>query len=99
MFYSPSMSLRKFKALHGKLARRSKVHSTSHFSQTQAQLHSVLIQHSEGIPEPKDTDSGQDLYFEVLELQPIKLSISFTRTERVSGEDKYGAPINFFVDC
>ena len=29
------------------------------------------------------------MYFEVLELQPIKLSMSFMRTERVSGEDKY----------
>ncbi|KAH7930968.1 vacuolar protein sorting-associated protein 13 [Leucogyrophana mollusca] len=48
----------------------------------------VLIQHPEEIPEPQDTAAGQDLYFEVLELQPIQLSLSFMRTERVSSEDK-----------
>jgi vacuolar protein sorting-associated protein 13A/C len=51
-------------------------------------LASVLIQHAEDIPEPKETAIGQDLYFEVLELQPIKLSLSFMRTERVSTDDK-----------
>ncbi|KAI0068196.1 hypothetical protein BV25DRAFT_1793389 [Artomyces pyxidatus] len=48
----------------------------------------VLIEHAEDIPEPEDTSSGQDLYFEVIELQPIRLSLSFMRTERVSGEEK-----------
>lgn len=48
----------------------------------------ILIQSPEDIPEPQAVARGQDLYFEVLELQPIKLSISFMRTERVSGEDK-----------
>ncbi|KAI0639418.1 vacuolar protein sorting-associated protein 13 [Trametes polyzona] len=48
----------------------------------------VLLQYPEEIPEPQATARGQDLYFEVLELQPIKLSISFMRTERVSGEEK-----------
>jgi vacuolar protein sorting-associated protein 13A/C len=33
--------------------------------------------------------TGQDLYFEILELQPIKLSLSFVRTERVSSDDKW----------
>ncbi|KAK7058962.1 Vacuolar protein sorting-associated protein 13 [Paramarasmius palmivorus] len=47
----------------------------------------ILIETTE-IPEPKDTASGQDIYFEVLELQPIKLSLSFMRTERVSSEEK-----------
>lgn len=49
---------------------------------------SVLILHAEDIPEPQDTPVGQDVYFEVLELQPIKLSLSFMRTERVSSEEK-----------
>jgi vacuolar protein sorting-associated protein 13A/C len=49
---------------------------------------SILVQNPEEIPEPKDTAVGQDLYFEVLELQPIKLSLSFMRTERVSSEEK-----------
>lgn len=51
-------------------------------------LNSVLLQHPEDIPEPRDISSGQELYFEVLELQPIQLAISFMRTERVSGEDQ-----------
>ncbi|KAJ7786305.1 vacuolar protein sorting-associated protein 13 [Mycena metata] len=48
----------------------------------------VLIQNEGEIEEPKDTAVGEDLYFEVLELQPIKLSLSFMRTERVSAEEK-----------
>lgn len=48
----------------------------------------VLIQQADGIPDPEETATGQDLYFEVLELQPIKISISFMRTERISSEEK-----------
>ncbi|CAK5280530.1 unnamed protein product [Mycena citricolor] len=48
----------------------------------------VLIQHEGEIEEPKDVQVGEDLYFEVLELQPIKLSLSFMRTERVSAEEQ-----------
>ncbi|KAJ4486135.1 vacuolar protein sorting-associated protein 13 [Lentinula aciculospora] len=48
----------------------------------------ILIEHGDEIPEPTDTATGQALYFEVLELQPIKLSLSFMRTERVSSEEK-----------
>ncbi|KAJ7487596.1 vacuolar protein sorting-associated protein 13 [Mycena galericulata] len=48
----------------------------------------VLIQNEGDILEPKDTAVGEHLYFEVLELQPIKLSLSFMRTERVSAEEK-----------
>lgn len=49
---------------------------------------SVLIQHPDVIPEPDRNKMGQELYFEVLELQPIKLSLSFMRTERVTSEEK-----------
>lgn len=38
--------------------------------------------------EPDDTRSGQDIYFEVLELQPIQLSISFMRTESINSEER-----------
>jgi len=48
----------------------------------------ALIQHPQEIPEPRTNSVGQDLYFEVLELQPIKLSLSFMRTERVNSEEK-----------
>ena len=57
-------------------------------------ISSVLIQHPDDIPEPQATDSGQEVYFEVLELQPIQLTLSFTRTERISSEDKW---VPFFV--
>ncbi|KAH9950347.1 vacuolar protein sorting-associated protein 13 [Amylocystis lapponica] len=48
----------------------------------------ILIPHPDDIPEPRETASGEDIYFEVLELQPVRLAISFMRTERLSGEDK-----------
>ncbi|KAG6857562.1 hypothetical protein H0H87_000161 [Tephrocybe sp. NHM501043] len=48
----------------------------------------VLVQNIDSIPEPIDVSVGQELYFEILELQPIKLSLSFMRTERVSSEEK-----------
>ncbi|PCH33647.1 vacuolar protein sorting-associated protein vps13 [Wolfiporia cocos MD-104 SS10] len=47
----------------------------------------VLISQPGDIPEPSGVASGADVYFEVLELQPIRLSISFMRTERLSGAD------------
>lgn len=48
----------------------------------------MLIQHPDDIPEPSAGAVGQVLYFEVLELQPIKLSLSFMRTERINSEEK-----------
>ncbi|KAJ8463158.1 hypothetical protein ONZ45_g17681 [Pleurotus djamor] len=48
----------------------------------------VLIKDPDDIPEPQEVAVGQVLYFEVLELQPIKLSLSFMRTERMNSEDK-----------
>jgi hypothetical protein len=49
---------------------------------------SLLIQYPDAVPEPQPQQAGQDLYFEVLELQPIRLSLSFMRTERVSSDSK-----------
>ncbi|TFK30442.1 vacuolar protein sorting-associated protein vps13 [Coprinopsis marcescibilis] len=40
------------------------------------------------ILDPTSSSIGQELYFEVLELQPIMLALSFMRTERVSSEEK-----------
>ncbi|KAI0073133.1 vacuolar protein sorting-associated protein 13 [Panus rudis PR-1116 ss-1] len=48
----------------------------------------VLIQQPEEIVEPEASSEGDDYYFEVLELQPIKLTISFMRTERVNSDEK-----------
>lgn len=45
------------------------------------------------IPEPKAAVAGPNLYFEVLELQPVKLMLSFMRTERSDNggkDNKYG---------
>ncbi|KAI1434010.1 vacuolar protein sorting-associated protein 13 [Xylaria sp. CBS 124048] len=52
------------------------------------------------IPEPKQDESGQDIYFEVLNIQPMQLDLSFMRTERVNIEDKTSSrnPIMFFVN-
>lgn len=51
-------------------------------------VRSVLIQYPGEIPEPQNATGGADIYFEVLELQPIKLFLSFMRTESVSTEQR-----------
>ncbi|KZS92954.1 vacuolar protein sorting-associated protein 13 [Sistotremastrum niveocremeum HHB9708] len=48
----------------------------------------ILIEHPVDIPEPVTERGGQNIYFELLELQPIQLSISFMRTERVNADEK-----------
>ena len=49
---------------------------------------SVLIRDLDKVPEPTDpVQPGQDVYFEVLELQPIILSVSFVRNIASSGDD------------
>ncbi|KAI9741223.1 MAG: hypothetical protein M1834_002939 [Cirrosporium novae-zelandiae] len=39
------------------------------------------------IPEPQKKEQGQDVYFELLHLQPMQLDLSFVRTERINAED------------
>lgn len=39
------------------------------------------------LPEPKQEQSGQDVYFELLHLQPMQIDLSFVRTERINAED------------
>ncbi|KAF2994431.1 hypothetical protein E8E14_001853 [Neopestalotiopsis sp. 37M] len=53
------------------------------------------------IPEPKQQQSGQDIYFEVLNIQPMQLDLSFMRTERVNVEDKTSShnPVMFFINA
>ncbi|KAJ3551176.1 hypothetical protein NM688_g4862 [Phlebia brevispora] len=48
----------------------------------------ILLSEPDEIPEPESASTGENLYFEVLELQPIQLAISFMRTERVSSEEQ-----------
>ncbi|KJZ79741.1 hypothetical protein HIM_01210 [Hirsutella minnesotensis 3608] len=52
------------------------------------------------IPEPSQQQTGQDIYFEVLNIQPMQLDLSFMRTERVNAEDKTSTrnPIMFFLN-
>ncbi|EIT80868.1 vacuolar protein [Aspergillus oryzae 100-8] len=52
------------------------------------------------IPEPQSEGAGQDVYFELLHLQPMQLDISFMRTERVNAEDTMqpSNPLMFFVN-
>ena len=52
------------------------------------------------IPEPQNEGGEQDVYFELLHLQPMQLDISFMRTERVNVEDTMqpSNPLMFFVN-
>jgi len=66
-----------------------------------SQVVDVLIEHPNDVPEPKETAPGQHLYFEVLELQPIRLQLSFMRTERISSEEKLNLrnPLAVFLNA
>jgi vacuolar protein sorting-associated protein 13A/C len=59
-----------------------------------------LCEEELNIPEPQSEDAGQDVYFELLHLQPMQLDISFMRTERVNVEDTLqpSNPLMFIVD-
>ncbi|KAI0275069.1 vacuolar protein sorting-associated protein 13 [Gloeopeniophorella convolvens] len=48
----------------------------------------ILIEQPTDIPEPQNISGERNLYFEVLELQPVRLSLAFERTDRVSSEEK-----------
>ena len=39
------------------------------------------------IPEPQREEEAQDVYFELLHLQPMQIDLSFVRTERINAED------------
>ena len=52
------------------------------------------------IPEPQQEEQAQDVYFELLHLQPMQLDLSFVRTERINAEDtmQTSNPLMFFVN-
>ncbi|KAF1998257.1 vacuolar protein sorting-associated protein-like protein vps13 [Amniculicola lignicola CBS 123094] len=52
------------------------------------------------IPEPQQEQSGQDVYFELLHLQPMQIDLSFVRTERINAEDTMtsSSPFMFAVN-
>lgn len=60
----------------------------------------VLCDESLDIPEPTQDQSGQDMYFELLNIQPMQLDLSFVRTERINVEDKTSSrnPLMFFLN-
>ncbi|KAI9788366.1 MAG: hypothetical protein M1816_006969 [Peltula sp. TS41687] len=64
------------------------------------QLEGKLCDDSVDLPEPRMEQQGQDLYFELLNIQPTQLNISFVRTERVNVEDKTTSrnPLMFFLN-
>lgn len=59
-----------------------------------------LCDESLDIPEPQKEEQGQDVYFELLHLQPAQLDLSFVRTERINAEDttQSSNPLMFFVN-
>ena len=52
------------------------------------------------IPEPKLTEVEKDIYFEVLNIQPMQVDLSFVRTDVINVEDKRSShnPIMFVVN-
>jgi vacuolar protein sorting-associated protein 13A/C len=49
------------------------------------------------IPEPQQEEGGQDIYFELLHLQPMQFDLSFVRTERINAEDTGSSSSNPFM--
>jgi vacuolar protein sorting-associated protein 13A/C len=49
------------------------------------------------IPEPKQEQSGQDIYFELLQLQPMQFDLSFVGTERINAEDTGSSSSNLIM--
>jgi len=53
-----------------------------------------LVPENLDIPEPQQEQSGQDIYFELLHLQPMQFDLSFVRTERINAEDTGSSSTN-----
>lgn len=69
-------------------------------SWTEARDEGRLCDDSLDIPEPSQQEAGQDIYFELLNIQPMQLDLSFVRTERINAEDKTSSrnPLMFFFN-
>ena len=74
----------------------SKLPGSEHREQDEGKLCDDRID----IPEPRQNQGEQDVYFEILNIQPAQLDISFVRTERVNVEDKPTSrnPLLFFIN-
>ncbi|KAK2733181.1 hypothetical protein FQN57_002273 [Myotisia sp. PD_48] len=60
----------------------------------------LLCEEELGIPEPKGESQGQDVYFELLQIHPMQLDLSFVRTQRINVEDTMESsnPLMFIVN-
>ncbi|KAK4502697.1 hypothetical protein PRZ48_006123 [Zasmidium cellare] len=56
-----------------------------------------LAPESLDVPEPTQSEGGQDIYFELLHLQPMQFDLSFVRTERINAEDTGSSSTNPFM--
>ncbi|KJX99366.1 vacuolar protein sorting-associated protein vps13 [Zymoseptoria brevis] len=75
----------------------TKVKGASWTEQKEGQLAPASLD----VPEPEQGDGGQDIYFELLHLQPMQFDLSFVRTERINAEDtgsSSGNPFMFAVN-
>ena len=59
-----------------------------------------LCEEALDLPVPKQEQSSRDIYFEVLNIQPMQIDLSFMRTERVNAEDKTSShnPLMFLLN-
>ncbi|KKA27236.1 hypothetical protein TD95_004731 [Thielaviopsis punctulata] len=59
-----------------------------------------LCEESLDIPQPQMQQAGQDMYFEVLNIQPMQLNISFMRTQVINSDSQLGSrnPLMFFIN-
>lgn len=70
--------------------------------QLEAEKETDFIEHPRSVAEPTGTQGqSDDIYFEILHLQPISLNLSFMRTERVNGDDKVSSrnPLIFLFNA
>lgn len=61
-----------------------------------------FIENPTTIPEPQTLlHSSDDVYYEILHLQPVALNLSFMRTERVNADDRVSSrnPMIFFINA
>jgi vacuolar protein sorting-associated protein 13A/C len=57
-------------------------------SSLNADLYSILIEHPKDIPEPDIATAQADVFFELLDIQPVSLELSFMRTDIVNSDEK-----------
>lgn len=70
--------------------------------QLEAEKETDFIEHPREVREPSGTQTASDdIYFEILHLQPIALNLSFMRTERVNADEKVSSrnPLIFFFNA